>query len=206
MQNLSTAIAQTMSSMEIVTLINENREDGAKVLLHKNFMTKVVSIQTLSLTIGFAIALVGCYLLKLRYAKIFFISLCLIYCVGLYHVYIAYHYPNNILFNAPKMKKWGQALLGKEIFLSEFAPKPLLVVNNQQIMRAKYPAIDFHFHLKSLKKMNADELVLAMDKCGIAKITTRLSTRIGTGYLKPTSVMITDIWYSPRINAGVCSI
>ncbi len=37
-------------------------------------------------------------------------------------------------------------------------------------MRAKYPAIDFHFHLKSMTQMKADELVLSMDKCGIAKV------------------------------------
>jgi len=46
----------------------------------------------------------------------------------------------------------------------------MLKVKNQQVLNAKYPAIDIHFHLASLKKMNAEQLVKAMDQCGVEKI------------------------------------
>ena len=79
-------------------------------------------------------------------------------------------YPNNILLKPSEIGKLGHVILGTEILLSNFQPTSNLVVKNRRVMKAKYPAIDFHFHLGSLKEMNAEELVLSMDKCGIEKI------------------------------------
>jgi uncharacterized protein len=43
-------------------------------------------------------------------------------------------------------------------------------VINRRVMKAKYPAIDFHFHFNSMEQMSAEDLVSAMDKLGIEKI------------------------------------
>lgn len=69
-----------------------------------------------------------------------------------------------------ELKKVWNVLLGKDIVLSDYQPKSVLVVKNRSVMKAKYPVIDIHFNFKSLTKMNAEELVKAMDACGIEKV------------------------------------
>jgi hypothetical protein len=44
MNNLSIQTQQTMSSIEIVKIINDMREEGAAELRHDNFMTKVITV------------------------------------------------------------------------------------------------------------------------------------------------------------------
>ncbi len=44
MSNLSVTTKQTMSSMEIVDMINTNREPGSAVLQHKHFRDKVLKV------------------------------------------------------------------------------------------------------------------------------------------------------------------
>ena len=50
-------------------------------------------------------------------------------------------------------------------------PKTLLVVKQTEVNRAKYPAIDFHFHGRSLKTPeDYGGLVRTMDEAGVAMI------------------------------------
>ncbi len=69
---------------------------------------------------------------------------------------------------------WAQAasvLLGGDVLLRDYAPRPTLAVANRPVPRAKYPAIDVHFHLGSLDSaVTAERLVAAMDSVGIESV------------------------------------
>jgi predicted TIM-barrel fold metal-dependent hydrolase len=80
-------------------------------------------------------------------------------------------YPDQDLFSAARLHDCIAILLGKDIALSRFQPRPMLVVQRQVVTRASYPAIDAHFHLESLDpSITPERLVQAMDAAGIAKV------------------------------------
>jgi len=81
-------------------------------------------------------------------------------------VYINQIYPKNILLNQAGIIKAGRVLLGKDYVIGDYKPKSMLKVNNRKVLRAKYPVIDIHFHLASLKYLTPDELVKAMTSVG----------------------------------------
>ncbi|MGH7720096.1 MAG: amidohydrolase family protein [Gemmatimonadaceae bacterium] len=80
-------------------------------------------------------------------------------------------YPDNRLTQRSAWADVGTLLFGKDILLGEFQPTTPLKVPNRVVMRARYPAIDIHFHLGSLPPgMGVDSLIKAMDSTGIAKV------------------------------------
>jgi predicted TIM-barrel fold metal-dependent hydrolase len=80
-------------------------------------------------------------------------------------------YPNQALFDGERLAESASILLGTDIPLSKFEPKPLLVVSREPVSRAKFPVIDVHFHLDSLPPtIAAQRLVEAMDATGFSQV------------------------------------
>lgn len=51
--------------------------------------------------------------------------------------------------------------------LSDFAPRPMLQTPQTNVLRPKFPAIDFHNHLDA---QDPDEMLRVMDECGVERI------------------------------------
>ena len=80
-------------------------------------------------------------------------------------------FPEHLLLSPAAYTKAGKLLLGKDILLDDFHPTPTLKVDNPVVIRARYPAIDVHFHLLSLSSgITAERLVAAMDSAGVQSI------------------------------------
>lgn len=80
-------------------------------------------------------------------------------------------YPLADFFSAERYRNNAAILLGKDVLLSKFDPKPSLVLERKPITRTAFPAIDVHFHLESLPPgWTPERLVKAMDDAGIAQI------------------------------------
>lgn len=136
-------------------------------------ISKIISFQLFSIIAGFLMVLVSILFLNRKYVKytiIPFIIIVFLFTYNVYENYINKVYPENIIFKSSGVEKSLNVLLGKYIVLGDYQPKSVLVVENKKILKARYPAIDVHFHLGSMEKMNAEELVKAMDACGIDKI------------------------------------
>ncbi len=60
----------------------------------------------------------------------------------------------------------------KDIRLVDFQPKPMLVTKVTDVQKAKYPAIDFHNHLRRIVDSETDisEYVKIMDECNIKAV------------------------------------
>jgi len=133
-------------------------------------VTKVLYYQLYSVIAGCILFIISVYFYNKKYLKYVMVPAVVILFLLIYRVHINVLYPNNIFMKTSELIKPLNVLLGKDIVLSDYKPKSALVVKNRKILKAKYPVIDFHFHLKSMKNINADELVKAMDACGIEKI------------------------------------
>jgi predicted TIM-barrel fold metal-dependent hydrolase len=80
-------------------------------------------------------------------------------------------YPRLDVYDAERWSDGVALLLGSEAALSRFDPVPTLKVDNRSVARARFPAIDVHFHLESLPPaVDADMLVKYMDETGIAQV------------------------------------
>ena len=86
--------------------------------------------------------------------------------------FIHWQYPAHILMKPGEYYKVWQVLTGQMLLLSEFQPQPALRVSHKLVEKAKFPVIDFHFHLGSLQgeSVTLGELVAAMDACGVRAI------------------------------------
>lgn len=60
----------------------------------------------------------------------------------------------------------------KDIRLVDFDPKPMLVVKETSIQKARYPAIDIHNHLRPIVESNEDlsKFIKVMDDCNVKAI------------------------------------
>jgi len=133
-------------------------------------VTKVLSYQLYTLTVGCLVFFISVLLLNRKYAKIAILPFFLIYLLLVHGIYVNKVYPDNIFLKPSKLTKLWPVLLGENLILTDYQPKSLLVVENRQVLRARYPAIDVHFHLKSMENLSAEELIRAMDACGIDKV------------------------------------
>lgn len=89
--------------------------------------------------------------------------------VGVYA--FRHRFPNQDLFSMTRQRDAAAILLGTDIRLSRFQPESLLVVERENVTRARFPAIDVHFHLASLpESITPERLVQAMDAAGIARV------------------------------------
>ena len=138
--------------------------------LETSQVTKVHSYQLYAIVIGCLMIALSVIFYKIKYRIIILLFIFLGYIFIIHNVYLNKVYPENVILNATGVKKAVRVLLGKDYVISDYQPKSMLKVKNQQVLMAKYPAIDIHFHLASLKKMNAEQLVKAMDQCGVEKI------------------------------------
>jgi len=92
------------------------------------------------------------------------------YLLVAYTFYVRARFPDNLIFRPSGYVTLWHVLMGNTIALTAYEPRPSLTVQHQEVMRARYPAIDMHFHLGSLVNVDADALVKAMDAAGIAKV------------------------------------
>lgn len=80
-------------------------------------------------------------------------------------------FPEHLLLSPAAYGQAARLLLGKDILLGDYQPKPTLMVANPTVTRARYPAIDVHFHLASLGPgLTAERLIAAMDSAGIQSV------------------------------------
>lgn len=80
-------------------------------------------------------------------------------------------FPRNLLGSPAAYAKAARLLLGREILLGDYQPRPTLVVANRPVPRARYPAIDVHVHLADLGSGLAPErLVATMDSVGVESV------------------------------------
>lgn len=138
--------------------------------LETSQVMKVLSYQLYAITVGFLMIMLSVILSRMKYIIIILGSIFVGYFFIIHNVYLNNVYPGNVILDFTGLKKVGRVLLGKDYVIGDYKPKSMLLVNNRKVLRAKYPVIDIHFHLASLNKTNAEELVKAMDQCGIDKI------------------------------------
>jgi predicted TIM-barrel fold metal-dependent hydrolase len=80
-------------------------------------------------------------------------------------------FPRHQLFSPGAYANAARLLLGRDILLSDFDPRPELEPHNPEVPRARYPAVDVHFHLGSLDSaVTPERLIAAMDSVGIETI------------------------------------
>ena len=147
----------------------------AKYVKHQDSLpqytiNKIISYQLYAVTAGCLIILLSAFLYNNKIIKYILLPVIFINFILIHGVYINKIYPNNIFLKTSELIKPWRVLLGKEIVLSDYQPKSSLVVNNKNILKAKYPVIDMHFHLDSMEKTNREDLIKAMDACGVKTI------------------------------------
>ena len=149
-----------------------------------DIFSKLYFLRLLIMTLGCLIVFISIIIIgkkSLGYKKSFrYISLpvvLLLYFVVIYTFYINEEYPGNILLKSGTFSRVSDLLLGREILLSDFAPRSPLKVHRTKIYKAKYPVIDFHFHLTSdflteedKKTIAPDALIKSMDSVGVKMI------------------------------------
>ena len=138
--------------------------------LETSQLMKVLSYQLYAITIGCLMIMLSVLFYKIKHYILIFVLIFSSYFFIIHNVYLNKIYPENVILNPTGLKKVSRVLLGKDYVIGDYKPKSMLLVNNRKVLRAKYPVIDIHFHLASLNKTNAEELVKAMDQCGIDKI------------------------------------
>jgi uncharacterized protein len=142
---------------------------GASELSPKSTV-KVIHYQLYAVTAGFMILVILPFYYKRKVWKYSILPVFIIYLLLVHAVYVNRMYPDNVFLNISGLKKTWNVLLGEEFVLRDYQPKSSLIVENKKLLKAKFPVIDVHFHLRSLKNISADELVRAMDACGIREI------------------------------------
>lgn len=143
-----------------------------------------VSFQLFLVTSGLLIILFSLYrirkmflLHRKKYNITLFVVLGFIYILLVNNIYLSKKYPGNILFKPGEYSKVADLLLGHDILLSDFEPRPTLKVERKEIKRAKYPVIDVHFHFSSdfitdedKRILEPENLIKAMDSVGVKMI------------------------------------
>jgi predicted TIM-barrel fold metal-dependent hydrolase len=153
-------------------------------ILHRFNVDKILSFQLYAITFGSLVIAGAAFALHRRYLKILLFPLLIAYFLLVYNLYINKKYPENVLLKPSVLVKMRQFLLGeegivKDLKLIDYQPRSTLKVQNRRVMKAKYPAIDVHFHLGSMTDLTAEELVKAMDALGITKIVNVDGTPAG---------------------------
>jgi uncharacterized protein len=141
-----------------------------KDIITEAFVGKIVFFQFILYSIGISTIIFALCLYFKRLGKYCLLPLILVYLILVQNLFISKIYPRNIFTNTNELSKMWNALLGKEIFLSDFKPESSLIVERKNVLKAKFPVIDIHFHFASMKDMKRDELVQAMNSLGIEKI------------------------------------
>lgn len=143
-------------------------------ILHPATVHRIHFLQLYAMTLGGLVILGSAIAYSISYNKVYGKILFLPFlAVALLLVYNAMNktYPENILLKPSELIKIGSVLLGKELILSDYQPKSMLVVENHQVERAKYPVINIHAHFTAwIEKLNEEQIIKIMDNCGVEKI------------------------------------
>ena len=143
---------------------------------------KLLNIQFGIITVGFLIAFISLLLYRVKSTVRKFATISLVIVVLLYLVlfdtsFINAKYPRNIFLKPGEYSKVLDLLLGRDILLSDFSPRSTLKVERTQILKAKYPVIDIHFHLHSpfmtaedKRILKPSNLIKVMDSLGVKTI------------------------------------
>jgi predicted TIM-barrel fold metal-dependent hydrolase len=147
-----------------------SRHLSADGLLDRETKNTVIDLQVFATTLGVVLLILGFGLRSARLLRILLVPSVLVYFFILHRVYIEPTYPaNNFLRPEIIVKAWN-VLLGRELFLSDFEPTPLLVTEKHEVLRAKYPVINVHAHFTYWKEViSHEEMIRIMDNCGIER-------------------------------------
>lgn len=131
-------------------------------------MDTLLSFQLLSISVGMILFLVSYLIIIKKYLKRGFKTITfaaaviiIVYLIIINSTYLNEKYPRNIIFKPAEYGRVWDLLIGREILLSEYEPKSTLVVKNKEIQKAKFPVIDFNFHMSSQFKTDYDKEVLS---------------------------------------------
>ena len=162
-----------------------------KKLLHVHQLNvylfhSLYNMQLIILTIGCLVFFVSLliYIFKFSKAKktwgiTTIIVVLIIYFMLIYSNYFSPRYPNNIILKSGTISKVYDLLVGRDILLTDFAPRTTLKLKNKTLLRAKYPVIDMHFHFNSDYITDEDRKVLQPDT--LIKIMDSLNIKIIVG-------------------------
>ncbi|MFZ1289727.1 MAG: amidohydrolase family protein [Melioribacteraceae bacterium] len=103
-----------------------------------------------------------------------------IYLVLVQTTYINTKYPSNLILNSKELPKVVKLLLGQDILLSDYEPRSTLIVKNKKILKAKFPVIDFNFHLSSAFRTAYDDSVLSPENLLKSMDSLNIKTIINT--------------------------
>jgi predicted TIM-barrel fold metal-dependent hydrolase len=164
-----TGIALTISGI-ILTPKFVEKNLSAQNFLNEGVLNYLSNLQITIITLGCAIFLISLLIFQRRLLirqkwliPTLILMVFVVYAAIMYKVYFEENYPNNIILKPAEFSKVLDLILGREIVLSDFDPKPNLIVERKQILKSKYPAIDIHFHLASDFRTEKDKIVLAPD-------------------------------------------
>lgn len=142
------------------------RPDG----LRRDSIEKILSFQLFLTTGGFLLLLAAVGIYRRRLLAILMIPLLIAYFLVIHAIYIAPKFPANSFLRPNNFGKFWNVLLGKDLFLSDFEPRPLLVTEVHQIARAKYRVINVHAHFTYfIEKLSLDDMIRVMDSCGVER-------------------------------------
>lgn len=123
-----------------------------------------------AVTAGYTLVAAAALLSVRRMTIVLLGSIVVGYLLVAYVFYVRARFPDNLLLRPSRYVALLHILLGNTIPLTEYEPRPGLIVPQHEVMRARYPAIDVHFHLASMVNISAEALVRVMDATGIAKV------------------------------------
>jgi predicted TIM-barrel fold metal-dependent hydrolase len=139
-------------------------------LLRRESIEKILSFQLFMTTGGFLFLMVAVGIYRRRLLSILTVPLLIAYFLVIHAVYIKPKFPENTFLQPGNIGKLWNVLLGKDLFLSDFEPRPLLVTENHQIAKAKYPVFNVHAHFTYyIEKLSLDDMIRIMDNCGVER-------------------------------------
>ena len=138
--------------------------------MEENNISSLKYLQLATIVLGCLIILISLLIYRRKYLNqekkygwIITIPVLIFFLILFDRTYLKLQYPANIITQPGKYGKVLDLLLGRDILLSDYAPKSTLIVERKHIKKAKYPVIDINFHLNSAFQTEYDKRVLAPD-------------------------------------------
>lgn len=173
-------------------------------ILERETISSILSFQLLAASLGFLFLIVAIWIYNRRLGYLLLAPCLIAYFLVAHAVYITPHFPANTFLQPRTLAKFWDVLWGKDLFLSDFEPKPVLVTEKHQVMRAKYPVINVHTHFTYwIEKIKADEMIKIMDNCGVDQavdldgVGEMFDEKIGTytDMYRDRFIMFYHIWF-----------
>jgi predicted TIM-barrel fold metal-dependent hydrolase len=139
-------------------------------ILRRDSIDKVLWFQLFTVTAGALLLVVAVGIYRRRLLGLLMVPLLIAYFLAIHAVYIQPKFPANTFLRPGNVGKLWNVLLGKDLFLSDFEPRTLLVTETHQVPRAKYPVINVHAHfIYYIETLGLDEMIRIMDSCGVER-------------------------------------